>query len=87
MMIILLMGRDYVSELRSPTGQLFIPQEICEHAELRWKDIDRGKLLIRPAESLAAKQDVLAKKTMNLSYEFSLTKYLCSHFERIFDMP
>jgi hypothetical protein len=30
---LLMMGWDYVSELRSPTGLLFIPQVICEHGE------------------------------------------------------
>jgi hypothetical protein len=29
---------------------LFIPQEIYEHGEPRWNDIDRRKLLIRPPE-------------------------------------
>jgi hypothetical protein len=34
---------DYVSELRPPTGLLFIPQMIYECGEPRWIDIDRGK--------------------------------------------
>jgi hypothetical protein len=31
MIMIMSMGRDYVSELRPPTGLLFIPQVIYEH--------------------------------------------------------
>jgi hypothetical protein len=37
------MGRDYVSELRPPTGLLFIPQIIYEYEQPRWNDTDRGK--------------------------------------------
>jgi hypothetical protein len=37
------MGWDYVSELRPPTGLLFIPQIIYEHGEPRWNAMDRGK--------------------------------------------
>jgi hypothetical protein len=36
-------GRGYVSELRPPTGLLFIPQKIHEHGEQRWNDIERGR--------------------------------------------
>jgi hypothetical protein len=43
--MIVLMGRDYVSELRPPTGLLFIP-----HGEPWWNDIDKEKLLICPPE-------------------------------------
>jgi hypothetical protein len=32
------MGCDYISELRSPKGLLFIPQMIYEH-EVWWNDI------------------------------------------------
>jgi hypothetical protein len=35
-------GWDYVSELRPPTGPLFILQVIYEHGEPWWNDIDRG---------------------------------------------
>jgi hypothetical protein len=35
------MRRNYVSELLTPTGLLFIPQAIYEHGEPRWNDIDR----------------------------------------------
>jgi hypothetical protein len=37
------MGWDYVSELRSLTGLLFIPQMMYEYGEPRWNDMDRGK--------------------------------------------
>jgi hypothetical protein len=40
--LIMSMGWDYVSELRRPTGILFIPQVIYEHGEPWWNDIDRG---------------------------------------------
>jgi hypothetical protein len=40
MMMIMSMGRDYVSELRPPTGLLFITQVICEHEEPWWNLID-----------------------------------------------
>jgi ACR3 family arsenite efflux pump ArsB len=42
------MGRDYVSELRLPTGLLFIPLAIYKHGDPWWNYIGRGKLLIRP---------------------------------------
>jgi hypothetical protein len=35
------MGRDYASELRPPTGLLFIPQVIYEYGEPRCNDINR----------------------------------------------
>jgi hypothetical protein len=41
---------DYVSELRSPTGLLFIPYVICEYGEPWLNGFDRGKLLIRPPD-------------------------------------
>jgi hypothetical protein len=50
MIIIISMWWDYVSDLRQPTGLLFIPQVIYEHGEPWWNDIDRKKLLIRPSE-------------------------------------
>jgi hypothetical protein len=37
------MGLDYVSELRPPTGLLFIPHAIYEYGDPRWNDIDSGK--------------------------------------------
>jgi hypothetical protein len=39
--MIILMGWDYVSEMRPPTGLLFITQVIYKHVKLRWNDIDR----------------------------------------------
>jgi hypothetical protein len=35
------MGWDDISELRPPTGLLFIPQMTYEYGELRWNDTDR----------------------------------------------
>jgi hypothetical protein len=35
-------GWDDVSELRPPTGLLFITQIMYEHGEPRWDDIDTG---------------------------------------------
>jgi hypothetical protein len=50
----MLMGWDYVSELRPPTGLLFIPQVMYGHEEPWWNDVDMGKLLIcLPEHSLA----------------------------------
>jgi hypothetical protein len=37
------MGRDYVSELRTPMGLSFIPQTMHEYGQPRWNDNDRGK--------------------------------------------
>jgi hypothetical protein len=37
------LGWDYVSELRPPTGLLFIPQIIYEYGEPWWNDIDSEK--------------------------------------------
>jgi hypothetical protein len=72
--IIMSMGRHYVSELWPRTGLFFIPHAIYEHEEPWWNDIDRGKLQIRPPElslnstssHLVAKQGELAKEIMNL---------------------
>jgi hypothetical protein len=47
MMMIMSMGHD-VSELRPPTGLLFIPQVTDDHGQPWWNDINTGKLLIRP---------------------------------------
>jgi hypothetical protein len=49
-MIKMIVSRDYVSELQSPMGLLFIPQIIYENGEQWWNNIDWGKLLIRPHE-------------------------------------
>jgi hypothetical protein len=37
------MGRDDVSEMRPPTGLLFIPQMIYEYGESQCSDIERRK--------------------------------------------
>jgi hypothetical protein len=41
-MIVMLMGRDYVSELQPQTGLSLIPLVIYEHKEPWGNDIDRG---------------------------------------------
>jgi hypothetical protein len=73
------MGLEYVSELRLPTGLLFIPQVIYEHGESLWNDTDREKSSFdhqRPLEiltsHLVAKQEELAKKMIH----FAFAKYL-----------
>jgi hypothetical protein len=48
--MIMSMGWDYVSELRPPTGLLFIPHVTYERGQPWWNDIDSGRLLIRPLE-------------------------------------
>jgi hypothetical protein len=72
--MIMLVGRDYVSELRPPTGLLFIPRVMCEHGQQLWDNIDKRKLLIRPPElsgnptshhPVASREEVV-KKMMNL---------------------
>jgi hypothetical protein len=50
MVMVTSMGREYVSELRLPTGLLFIPQVIYKHGEPWWNEVDRGQLMIRPPE-------------------------------------
>jgi hypothetical protein len=42
MLLFVSMGRDYVSELRPPTGILFAFQVIYEYGELLRNSIDRG---------------------------------------------
>jgi hypothetical protein len=39
------MGSDYVSDLRPPTGLLFILKVVYEHGVPWWNDIDKGKHL------------------------------------------
>jgi hypothetical protein len=67
------MGWDYVSEMRPPTGLLFISQVIHEHGEPWWNDTGSGKL-IRPPElsgnttkSSSSKDDERAKDMKNLA--------------------
>jgi hypothetical protein len=43
MMMIMSLEWDYLSELRSPKGSLFITLVTCEHGETWWNDIDREK--------------------------------------------
>jgi hypothetical protein len=43
-------GGNSVSEMRPPTGPLFIPQVMHMDGEPWWSDIDRAKLLICPLE-------------------------------------
>jgi hypothetical protein len=40
MIMITSMGRDYVSELRPPTGLFFMSLATYRHGEPRWNDID-----------------------------------------------
>jgi hypothetical protein len=40
-------GRDYVSELRPPTGPFFLPPVIHEWEKPRWNYIDTGNLKSR----------------------------------------
>jgi hypothetical protein len=35
------MARDYISDLRAPTGMVFIQKLIYEHEEPQWNDTDR----------------------------------------------
>jgi hypothetical protein len=42
LLLFMSMWWDDVSELRPPTGLLFIPQLIYEYGEPRWNDTDRG---------------------------------------------
>jgi hypothetical protein len=70
LMMIMSMGRDYVSELLPPKGLLFILQVIYEHEKIWWNDIDRENLLIHPSElsvnltssHLVTKQEGLEKE-------------------------
>jgi hypothetical protein len=78
------------SELRPPTGLLFVLQVIYEHGETWWNYIDRGELLIRPPElsgnftssHLVENQEELAKKVLNFVGEVFL-----SYVEVFFNMP
>jgi hypothetical protein len=48
MMMIMSMGKNYVSEVQVPAGFLFIPKVIYEHGEPWWIDDERGKLICPP---------------------------------------
>jgi hypothetical protein len=75
MLMTMSLGRDYVSELRSPTGLLFTHQVTFEHGEPWWNDIDRGKLLIRPPKlsgspatiHLVPKEEEVANEMINFA--------------------
>jgi phage pi2 protein 07 len=66
----ILLRRDDVSELRSPTDLLFIPQVIYEHGKPRWDAIDGGKV-IRPSEltGRASSSHLVAKEMLNFANE------------------
>jgi hypothetical protein len=50
-MMIMIMGSDYVSDLLPPVGLLVFLQMINEDGEPWWNDdVDRGKLLTCPPE-------------------------------------
>jgi hypothetical protein len=74
-------GWEYVSELRPPTGLLFIPQVIYQHGGTRWSVIDRRKLIRPPG--LSGSTISKAGGTGEGNREFGLMKYLYSHFEAI----
>jgi hypothetical protein len=73
--MVMTMGWDCVSELRTPTGPLFIPQEIYEHGEPQWNGVERVKtpdlstraLYQSYQQSFGSKQKQRAKGMMNLS--------------------
>jgi hypothetical protein len=81
------MGWDYISELLPPKGLLFIPKVMYKHGEPWLNDTDKGKKT--PDSSTRAlwqsyHQSSTSKAEGN---EFGLIRYLCSYFERIFNMP
>jgi hypothetical protein len=69
--VIMAIGRGYVSELQPPTGLLFISEVIYEHGEPWRNDIDRenscyvhqSSLAILTAESSGSKQEEQGKKS------------------------
>jgi hypothetical protein len=73
MMTIMSMRWDNVSELRPPTGLLFIPCITYEHGEPWWSDIDRRNLPILPAGG-----------TWRRKWWICPSKNLCSYFEEMF---
>jgi hypothetical protein len=80
LMMIMSKGWDYVSELRLPTGLMFIPQIIYLYGETRWNGIDRGKHLIRPPElsrnPTSSHLEANQKKLDEENYEFSFRNIL-----------
>jgi hypothetical protein len=87
-MMIKSMGWDYISELRPPTGLLFISQVIYEHGEPWWNDcVDRGKLLILPPElsgNPTSSHLVTSRKNGRKEWEFGFPKYFYSYLQLIF---
>jgi hypothetical protein len=83
-MMIMLMGRDYRSELQPPTGLLSILQVIHEHGEPWWKDINRGKYLICPPQITAnpTKSHLVAKEMINF-----MLQVFRSYFKGFINMP
>jgi hypothetical protein len=86
--MVMSMGWDYVSELRSITSLLFIPRgdmSSYNHGgmmvwteEVSWL-VNQSSLSIIPAESYDNKQDELVKE-----WKSSLVKYFCSYTHVIF---
>jgi hypothetical protein len=75
LMMMMSMGRDYVSELLPPKGLLFILQVIYEHEKTWWNYIDREKLLIRPSElsvNLASSHSVTKQEGLEKEMNFPL---------------
>jgi hypothetical protein len=77
MMMIMSMGWDVISELRPPTGLLFIPRLIYEYEKLRWNDVDRenyrfvhqSSLAIIPAELSSSVAGGTGGKQINLALQ------------------
>jgi hypothetical protein len=86
LMVIMSMGREYVSELRPPTCLLYIPQVIYEHGKPWSNHIDRRNtrlvnqsyLIVLPAELSDRKVGI----TGGGNYEFSL-RNACFIFRRV----
>lgn len=80
MIMMMSTGWDYVFELRSPAGLLFISQEIQEHGGPWWNDdVVRGKLLNRPLELLgspATSHLVASRRNGQKELEFCLAVFL-----------
>jgi hypothetical protein len=75
MIMIMLMGLDYVSELLPPTGLLIITKVLYEHGQPRWNDVDREKTTDSSTRALSqsyqqssgSKQEERANGMMNLA--------------------
>jgi hypothetical protein len=86
--MIMSMGWNYVSELRPPTGLLFILQMIYEHGEPWWNDdADRGKIQTRPPElsgNPTNRHLVASRRSRRNEWVFGVAKYFCSYLQVIF---